>query len=104
MLQLVHSQISDPLDAALRTRFICSVNNEAVLKSLFKIKDDELNFNKAIHVAQETEDAARVAKETVYGKQPRIDRVAHQQEKKTIKRSIQLRQFRQAAEETLSSL
>ena len=59
--------ITDPLDEALRTRFICSVNNEAVLKALFKVKDNELNFNKVIQVAQETEEAAKVAKETVYG-------------------------------------
>ena len=56
-----------PLDEAMRTRFMCSVNNEAVLKALFKVKDSELTFAKAISVAVETEDAAKVAKETVYG-------------------------------------
>ena len=45
----------DPLDEALRTKFICSVNNEAVLKTLFKLKDDELKFSNAIRVAQEVE-------------------------------------------------
>ena len=59
--------IQDPLDEALRTRFICSINNEAVLKALFKVKDDELTFARAIEIAIETEDAAKVAKETVYG-------------------------------------
>lgn len=59
--------IKDPQDEALRTRFICSVNNEAVLKALFKVKDDELDFTRAIEIATETEDAAKVAKETVYG-------------------------------------
>ena len=59
--------ISDPLDEALRTRFMCSVRNEAILKSLFKIKDGDLTFAKAIAVAMETEEAAKVAKETVYG-------------------------------------
>ena len=34
--------ITDPLDEALRTRFICSVSNEAVLKAQFKVKSDEL--------------------------------------------------------------
>ena len=58
---------TDPLDEAQQTRFICSVNNEAVLKALFKIKVDELTFTRAIKVATETEDAAKVAKETVYG-------------------------------------
>ena len=59
--------IKDPLDEALRTKFICSVDNEAVLKTLFKLKDDELNFSNAIRVAQEVEEAAKVAKETVHG-------------------------------------
>ena len=61
------SSITNPLDEALRTRFICSINNEAVLKALFKIKADELTFARAIEVATETEDAAKVAKETVFG-------------------------------------
>ena len=56
--------IKDPLDEALRTKFICSVDNEAVLKTLFKLKDDELKFSNAIRVAQEVEE---VAKETVHG-------------------------------------
>ena len=34
--------IKAPLDEAMRTRFMCSLNNEAVLKALFKVKDDEL--------------------------------------------------------------
>ena len=59
--------IKDPQDEALRTRFICSVSNEAVLKALFRIPDEELTFAKAVAVATETEDAARVAKETVHG-------------------------------------
>ena len=53
--------IKDPLDEALRTKFICSVDNEAVLKTLFKLKDDELKFSNAIiRVAQEVEEAAKV--------------------------------------------
>ena len=56
--------IKDPLDEALRTKFICSVDNEAVLKTLFKLKDDELKFSNAIRVAQEVEE---LAKETVHG-------------------------------------
>ena len=63
--------IKDPQDEALRQRFICSVNNEAVLKAIFKVKDTDLTFAKAIQTAIETEDAAKVAKETVYGSRPR---------------------------------
>ena len=55
--------MKDPLDETLRIRCICSVDIEAVLK----LKDDELTFLKAYQVAQEIEEAARVAKETVYG-------------------------------------
>ena len=61
------SSITDPQDEALRQRFICSVNNEAVLKALFKVKDNELTFAKAVQTAIEVEDAAKVAKETVHG-------------------------------------
>jgi hypothetical protein len=61
------TSIRDPLDEAMRTRFICSVKNETVLKALFKVKDDELTFARAIEIATETEDAAKVAKETVHG-------------------------------------
>ncbi len=65
------TSIEDPQDEALRQRFICSVNNEAVLKALFKVKDSDLTFARAVQVAIETEDAARVAKETIHGTRPR---------------------------------
>ena len=61
------ASIADPLNEALRTRSICSVNNEAVLKALFKMKADELDVTIAIQVAIQTEDATKVEKETVYG-------------------------------------
>ena len=59
--------ITKPQDEAMRTRFICSINNEAVLKAVFKVKDTDLTFAKAIEVALEVEEAAKVAKETVCG-------------------------------------
>ena len=82
--------ITDLLDEPLRTIFICSVNNEAVLKALFKVKDNELNFNKAIQVAQETEEAAKVAKETVYGNSGKVNKVAQQKprNRSTLKNNI----------------
>ena len=41
------------------------------------MKDDELTFAKAVAVAQETEDAAMVAKETVHGpKHTEVNRIA----------------------------
>ena len=51
----------------MRTRFIGAIKNEAVLKAVFKLRDDELTFSKAVEVAQEIEEAAKVAKETVHG-------------------------------------
>ena len=39
--------IKDPLDEAMRTRFIWSVDNEEDLKALFKLWDDELTFARA---------------------------------------------------------
>ena len=41
------STITDTQDKALRTRSICSVENEAILKALFKLKDEELTFARA---------------------------------------------------------
>ena len=74
--------IEDPQDKALRQRFICSANNEAVLKALFKVKDTDLTFARAVQVAIETEDAARVAKETVYSSKARpINKVQQKQKK-----------------------
>ena len=82
------ASIKDPLDEALRPRFICSLNNEAVLKALFKVKDDELDFSRAIEIAIETEDAAKVAKDTVHGAKPKpVHKVAswHSSKAKEIK-------------------
>lgn len=61
--------ITDALDEAMRTAFVCLVNNEAATKALFKVKDDELSFNKAVEVAKDIEDTSTVAKDTVYGSQ-----------------------------------
>ena len=51
----------------MRTSFICSIGNETVLKAVFKIFDEELTFSKAVKIAQDTEDAAKAAKERCYG-------------------------------------
>ena len=40
--------------------------NEAVLKALFKINNDELTFEKVVQVATETKEATVVMKEMVY--------------------------------------
>ena len=69
------ASIKQPLDEAMRTRFMCSIDNEAVLKALFKIKDDELSFTRAIEIALDIEDAAKCAKETVYGEEAQISKI-----------------------------
>ena len=43
------------------------MNSEAVVKALFKVKDTDLSFEHAVKMAVEIEEAAKVAKETVYG-------------------------------------
>ena len=61
------ANITNPLDEALRTHFICSIKNEAVLKVLFKCKNEDLTFARAVEIATETEEAAKVAKKTAVG-------------------------------------
>ena len=61
------ANITNPLDEALRTHFICPIKNEAVLKALFKCKNEDLTFARAVEIATETEEAAKVAKETAVG-------------------------------------
>nr|KAG5698933.1 hypothetical protein BaRGS_024854 [Batillaria attramentaria] len=45
--------------------------NSITVAHLLRVKDTELDFAKAVKIAIETEDAAKVAKETVYGSKPR---------------------------------
>ena len=61
------ANITNPLDEALRTHFIFSIKNEAVLKALFKCKNEDLTFARAVERATETEEAAKVAKKTAVG-------------------------------------
>ncbi|GFN94727.1 transposon tf2-6 polyprotein [Plakobranchus ocellatus] len=69
------ASIKDPLDEAMRTRFVCSIHNEAIIKALFKIKDDELTFTRAFEIAAEVEEATRVAKETLGSPDTEIHKV-----------------------------
>ena len=55
------SSITYPLDKALQTRFICSINNKVVPKVLFKNKDSDLTFTRKIKISTEIKDAAKVA-------------------------------------------
>ena len=73
--------IKDPQDEALRQRFICSVNNEAVVKTLFQIKDNELTFTKAIETAIQVEESAKVAKQQVQGFSSSVRKVKSKSEK-----------------------
>ena len=56
------SSLKDPLDEAVTTKFMCSVNNEAILKSLLNMKSSDITFNRAVEIAME---ATKAAKETV---------------------------------------
>ena len=54
-------------EEAMLTHYICTVKREASLKALFMVKDDELTFQKATELAQETEEASdKSFKETVH--------------------------------------
>ena len=59
--------------------------NSSVLKTLFKLKDDELKFSNAIRVAQEVEEVAKVAKETVHGQPLRSVQYVYHAKSKTFK-------------------
>jgi hypothetical protein len=92
--------ITDPLNEAMRTRFLCSIKNEAVLKAVFKVKDDELTFARAIEIATETEEAAKVAKETVHGQNTRtVSKVKPKQPKPSAKTCFRCDKSGHAAED-----
>ncbi|XP_062521210.1 uncharacterized protein K02A2.6-like [Corticium candelabrum] len=60
--------IKDPLDEAMRSCFLCAINNEAVLKAAFKTKEEDLTFQNVVQIATEVEEAAKTAKAQVYAK------------------------------------
>ena len=60
--------IKNPLDEAMRTCFICAINNEAVLKSVFREPEEKLTFSKTVDIATKGEEAAKTAKAQVYSK------------------------------------
>ena len=66
MLSPVIFRPQNPQDEAMCTRFIYSANDKAVLKVVFKEQGQDLTFEKAISIAIQTENAAKVAKETSY--------------------------------------
>ena len=83
--------IKDPLDEALRTHFISSINNEAVLKALFNVKDEKFE------IAVKAEDATKIAKDLVYGLKSTlfIHKVsANKFSKKTASHSMDFGQFK----------
>ena len=53
--------IKNPLDEAMRTCFICAINNETVLKSVFREPEEGLTFSKAVDIATEVEEAPKTA-------------------------------------------
>ena len=67
--------IKNPLDKAMRTCFICAINNEAVLKSVFREPVEKLTFSKAVDIATELEEAAKTAKAQVYSKPEEVHKI-----------------------------
>ena len=68
------STVNDPLDEAVTTKFMCSVNNEALLKLLLSMKSSEITFNRAVEIAMEVEEATKAAKETANGPQQETEK------------------------------
>ena len=69
------TSIKDPLDEAMRTCFLCAINNEAVLKAAFKTKENELTFQNVVQIATEVEEAAKTAKAQLYPKLEEIHKI-----------------------------
>ena len=67
--------IKNPLDEAMRTCFICAINNEAVLKSVFREPEETLTFSKAVDIATQVEEAAKTAKAQVYSKPKEVHKI-----------------------------
>ena len=72
--------IKNPLNEAMRTRFICAINNEAVLKSVFREPEEKLTFSKAVDIATEVEEAAKTAKVQVYSKPEEVHKIQTKQQ------------------------
>jgi len=60
------SSIQSPLDDALRTLFMIVLNSEAVFKTFFGMKDEDLSFVRAVELAVEIKADSVNAKETVH--------------------------------------
>ena len=67
--------IKNPLDEAMRTCFICAINNEAVMKSVFREPEEKLTFSKAVDIATEVEEAAKTAKAQVYSQPEEVHKI-----------------------------
>ena len=59
----------------MRTCFICAINNEAILMSVFREKEEKLTFAKAVEIATEVEEAAKTAKVQVYSKPDEVQMI-----------------------------
>ena len=67
--------IKNLLDEAMKTCFICAINNEAVLKSGFRKPEEKLTFSTAVDITTEVEEAAKTAKAQVYSKPEEVHKI-----------------------------
>ena len=67
--------IKTPLDEAMLTCFICTINNEAILKSVFREKKEQLTFAKAVEIPREVKEAAKTARVLVYSKPDEVQMI-----------------------------
>ena len=59
----------------MRNCFICATNNEAILKSVFREKEEKLTFAKAVEMAAGVEEAAKTAKAQVNSKPDEVQMI-----------------------------
>ena len=67
--------IKNPLDEVMRTCVISVINNEAVLKSVFREPEEKLTFSKAVDISTEVEEAAKTANAQVYSKPEEVHKI-----------------------------
>lgn len=78
--------IKNPLDEAMRTKFMCSVENDSIIQALFKSKEEELTFNKAIQVATEIEDVRQATRETMTPHEQEVHKLKNDNGRRVAKR------------------
>ena len=74
--------ISNPLDDAVRTCFMCAVGNEGVLRAIFR-KNADVTFTEAVAIASEVEEATKTAKAQLHSRSSDVNLINKQRSPQT---------------------